>query len=173
MAVVSFDFDGVMHLDVDEGGHPHDFFDEDVKPNPVMIKRMREEHANGHEIWIVSARNEGRMTRTIWYFVEKHDLPVTGVIGTSGGDKTDDLRAIGAIRHYDDKGHWADDLNPEDNIQMVIVDPGEAPPPLSKLDGALKKVNKTKRESAVMEAARMMVCEVHVHERKVRRVRRN
>jgi len=168
MSVVSFDFDGVMHLDVDEEGHPHDFFDEDVEPNPIMIKRMLEEHANGHEIWIVSARNQGRMTRTIWYFVEKHDLPVVGVIGTSGGDKTDDLRAIGAIRHYDDKGHWANDLRRKDKIQIVIVDTGEALPPLSKLDGALKKkAKRTQRESAVMEAARMMVYEIQSHERKV------
>lgn len=173
MAVVSFDFDGVLHLDVDDQGHPYDFFDEDVKPNPVMIRRMREEHRNGHEIWIVTARNEGRMTRTVWYFIEKHNLPVTGVIGTSGGDKTDDLRALGAIRHYDDKGHWANSLEPEDNIQIVIVDPGEAPPPLSKLDGTSKKANKTKRESAVMEAARMMVCEVHSDERKIGRIPRS
>jgi len=155
MAVVSFDFDGVMHLDVDEGGHPFDYFDEDAKPNEIMIKRMHEEHRAGHDIWIVSARNEGRMTRTIWHFIEKHDLPVIGVIGTSGGDKTDDLKAIGAIRHYDDKDYWAQGLEPEDNIQIVIVNPGEAPPSLGKLNRASRKANKTKRESAVMEAARI------------------
>lgn len=132
---------------------------------------MYEEHNAGHEIWIVSARNNGRMTRTIWYFVEKHDLPVIGVIGTSGGDKTDDLKAIGAIRHYDDKDYWTQDLEPEDNIQIVIVNPGEAPPPLSELDKASKKANKTKRESAVMKAARM-INEVGTYEQKVWRVRR-
>lgn len=159
MGVVSFDFDGILHLDVNEDGHPYDFYDEDVEPNEPMINRLMEEHARGHDIWIVTARNEGRMTRTVHYFAELHGLPIQGVIGTSGGDKTEALRSIGAFRHYDDKSHYGDGLDEDDNIQFVTVDHGKAPPSLAELDRALKRP-KNKHESAILKAAQTLVSEV-------------
>jgi hypothetical protein len=167
MNVVSFDFDGVLHLDVNGGGDPRDPFSADMNPNPIMIKRMMDEHAKGREIWIVSARSN---TDSIWRFVKKNNLPVFDVIGTHGRDKSEDLRSIGAFRHYDDKAYWADDISPKDNIQIVIVNPGDTPPSLRELDDAFKKskkVNRNKRKSAVMEAIQVF-CEEPPHERKIR-----
>lgn len=169
MAVVSFDFDGLLHLEVDPDGNPYDYYDEDLEPNKPLMLRLRQEHARGHDIWIVTARNEGRMTRTIEYFVDKHNLPVSGIIGTSGGDKAESLREIGAFRHYDDKAHWGDGLEEDDNIQFVTVDHGEVPPTLRELDKDLKKP-KSKRERAILEAAQTIANEVPGHADTRRRI---
>jgi hypothetical protein len=122
---VSFDFDGILHLDVDRHGNPYDFETSDMEPNEPMLKRLREE-AKSHRIAIVTARN-GWMLDPIHEFVEKHRLPVDRI--ESAMPKINALHAMGAIRHYDDNPEAIGYVEDDDEIEIIIVPHGKKPPP--------------------------------------------
>ena len=120
--VVSFDFDGVIHLDVDYNGSPYDYESGDMEPHDDIIKIMRQE-AVDHDIIIVTARGE-ESKELIEDYVKKHKLPVQEVICTNMWKKSDYLSQFDVVRHYDDNPHVWKDLK-DNGIPYVKVVNGE------------------------------------------------
>lgn len=106
--VISYDFDGCLHTSV-KGLDPIDFFDwESWVPFEEMHVKMKED-AKTHRIVIVTARPP-ISNEQIWKFVQEYDLPVEDVIATDNMPKYRVLKAMGAVRHYDDNGKMKDGL---------------------------------------------------------------
>jgi len=105
--VVSFDFDGVLHISTHPGTlDPIELFDYwEWEPNKPLHKILRREHKSGHKIIIVTARTDfkGWMSKSLWSFVEKFHLPVDDIIFTDLLPKKPILLNKKVIRHYDDK----------------------------------------------------------------------
>jgi hypothetical protein len=122
MTIVSYDFDGVLHLDV-IGIHPIDFraAADELRPARRMVEMLRRD-ARDHEIVIVSARS---YDGPILDFVRHHGLPVKRVYVTNNGDKMPLLRRLGAIRHYDDNRDMVDELLSFDTLELHLVSDDE------------------------------------------------
>jgi hypothetical protein len=97
--IVSFDFDGVLHIAMHPGTiHPNVWDSGDLPPREKYIQILKQE-AKSNNIIIMSARCE---TEEIWEFVKINRLPVQDVVATCMADKIPLLMEMGAIRHYDD-----------------------------------------------------------------------
>lgn len=121
--IVSFDFDGVLHTDIDADGNPLDFDDRRPSPNLPVFKRMRQE-AKDAEI-VVCSHRDPHQASLIWDFVRHHRLPVSQVLAI-GQDvsKTRALKELGGvIRHYDDRPGTCSRLR-KAGVECVQVDGG-------------------------------------------------
>jgi hypothetical protein len=123
----SYDFDGVLHLDMVpdafESGvyYNRDFLNPRTwQPFSVMHEQLREQ-ATYATIVIVTARDKWNAPE-IWEFINMHQLPVEAVYCTDNGPKGNILRAIGAIRHYDDRDYSFELVG--SGIQFIRIDPG-------------------------------------------------
>jgi len=97
--IVSFDFDGVLHQEMQSGTiHPLHFDHGDLAPREEYINELFQESKNNNII-IVSARCSDE---EIWQFIEIHHLPVKEVYATCMRPKIPLLMKLGVIRHYDD-----------------------------------------------------------------------
>jgi 8-oxo-dGTP pyrophosphatase MutT (NUDIX family) len=120
--VVSFDFDGVLHIDVYPGTpDPINWEDADLSPNYRIHKILKNE-AKTNKIVVVTARCDNHKS-IIWEFIRNYNLPIEEVYATCGYPKKDILQKIGAIKHYDDK-----DMTYElegSGVDFIHVDPFE------------------------------------------------
>jgi hypothetical protein len=130
--VVSFDFDGVLHLSMIPGTiEPLDNknFDSWI-PSKHIHKVLLEEHKKGNKIIIVSSRaelffdfgkNKTYNTREcIQKFIKIYNLPVEDIILTNNYPKKVFLMHNKVIRHYDDNVNLKYDLWNMD-IEFVYV----------------------------------------------------
>ena len=125
--VYSYDFDGVLHLDMvpDERQpglyHNREFWQPDTWPPFEAIHRQLREQAAHATIVVVTARCQDNASE-VWAFLRLHDLPVQAVFCTDDGPKRDVLVSIGAERHYDDRD-YSQELAGSD-VEFIRVDPG-------------------------------------------------
>ena len=118
--VVSYDFDGVLHVSV-VGIHPLDFTEPNLwDPFTEMMAQLKED-AKTHTIVIVTARPSSTDIY-VWEFIKNNNLPVEQIYATDDGPKTPVLLKIGAVRHYDDNAALAAPLKAA-GIEFVLVDP--------------------------------------------------
>lgn len=119
MSVVTFDFDGVLHTDV-QGIHPTDWNSKgDQTPAERMIRLFKQE-ARDHDVVIVTARGQGHVGM-IRKFAEMHGLNPVTIIATDDRPKMPVLRRLESIRHYDDNRQMIRDILPGDSIEFVLV----------------------------------------------------
>lgn len=114
--VVSFDFDGVLHVSMHRGTtHPLSYDDPDLEPRWEMHEQLRKEARNGNKIIVVTARCYDWPLRE---FIEEYSLPVEGIFVTCDQTKIPILKSQGAIRHYDDNRNmeWEVDQAIDDGI---------------------------------------------------------
>ena len=116
---VSFDFDGVLHIDIIPGTlHPLRSDTHLLTPNYKYIDLMFEEHRH-NDIYIVSARPV--LERYVLEnFSSYHSLPVKEIHCTEG-PKKDVLLSLDVVRHYDDNYKMKDRLK-DTNIEFIFVD---------------------------------------------------
>ena len=125
--VYSYDFDGVLHLDMVPDGqepglyHNRDFWRPDTWPPFEAMHRQLREQAAHATIVVVTARCRDNAAE-VWAFLRLHDLPVQAVHCTDDGPKRDVLLAIGAERHYDDRDYSQELAG--SGVQFIRVDPG-------------------------------------------------
>lgn len=108
--IISYDFDGCLHLTVDKYGNPLGYFMsvDLLKPSISMIKQLKED-SKLSDIVIVTARNRGDE----WYiqeFIDLWKLPVQHIFCTNDTSKLPILLKINAIKHYDDNPRVERDL---------------------------------------------------------------
>lgn len=117
--IISYDFDGTLHLDV-VGYDPISLTDwSNWKPFTEMFVQMKKD-AKNHKIVITTARPK-EFNKYVWDFIHKYNLPVEEVIATNNKDKAPYLKKMGVIKHYDDK-NISDSLKGT-GIHFVLVDP--------------------------------------------------
>jgi len=121
MGIVSFDFDGVLHSEVN-GINPIDFKKKDLNPNLGIIKKLKEE-AKKNIIIIVSSRDD-EDKKIIDYFIKKHKLPVSKIITTNNYPKSPYLKHFNVLRHYDDNIFLRKDLE-KTKVQFIFVKNGK------------------------------------------------
>lgn len=117
--VVSFDFDGTLHVDV-HNGNPIDYWNDNPTPNPEIINKLREE-AKTAKIVIVSARHDDALP-VVKAFVKRHSLPIDGIYFTGLESKLPILKKLDVVRHYDDLVDYIKGLE-EAGIKHVLVVP--------------------------------------------------
>jgi hypothetical protein len=103
ISVVSFDFDGVLHKDVDENGHIINFYTSNLTPYLKMHEVLINE-AKSNKVILVSARNkDGRMDKVAIDFCNRYSLPISEFFFTwSTKAKPGVLKEQKVVRHYDD-----------------------------------------------------------------------
>jgi hypothetical protein len=125
--VYSYDFDGVLHLDMEPDPDAPGFYRNRDFHNPTRwppferLHRQLREQAAYATIVVVTARDEWNLPE-IRAFLCRHRLPVHSVHCTNDGPKRAALLALGAARHYDDR-----DYGPElagTGVEFILVDPG-------------------------------------------------
>ena len=125
--IYSYDFDGVLHLDMVPDGqepglyHNRDFWRPDTWPPFEAMHRQLREQAAHATIVVVTARCQHNAAE-VWAFLRLHDLPVQAVHCTDDGPKRDVLLAIGAERHYDDRDYSQELAG--SGVEFIRVDPG-------------------------------------------------
>lgn len=123
--LVSFDFDDTMTQPVWVAENE---CWEGRGPRTEMLQKMRDHHAQGHTVIIVTARDEDsererakRGEVTVAGFIRQHNLPVSDVYFTSHAPKGPLLAQLGVSLHYDDS---PDDLDSAKNsgiqVQQVL-----------------------------------------------------
>lgn len=118
--IISFDFDGVLHVSLHQGTtHPVDYFNwQEWQPYYKMHKVLKRESLS-NTIVIVTARCEN-MEEPMWDFIQYYELPVQKIYTTCDGPKWPTLEKIGAIKHYDDSPKIARELNGKP-IEFIFV----------------------------------------------------
>ena len=125
--VYSYDFDGVLHLDMvpDERQpglyHNREFWQPDTWPPFEAMHRQLREQAAHATIVVVTARHQHNAPH-VWAFIRLHDLPVWAVYCTDDGPKRGLLVGIGAERHYDDRDYSQELAG--SGVEFIRVDPG-------------------------------------------------
>lgn len=118
--IVSFDFDGVLHISMHRGTtHPLSYDDADLEPRWEMHEQLRQEARNGNKIIIVTARCYDDPVRE---FIDNYSLPVEDIFVTCDQTKIPILKAQGAIRHYDDNRNMEWEI--DDAIDNGVLDKG-------------------------------------------------
>ena len=123
MAIISFDFDGVLHKSV-IGIHPINF----DKPNTwtpfnkihTLIRKLSKDN----EIIILTMRNDW-MRNWMQEFINMYDLPISRIYTCEEFDyspKRDILEKVGAIEHYDDNPEMVFEMIGS-NVKFYLVNP--------------------------------------------------
>ena len=82
---ISFDFDGVLHESMvasDRSAKPLDFTTSDLSPRHEYLDLLKEEIADGHDVAIVTARDECHRD-VIRTFLDRHGVPDVPIYFTS------------------------------------------------------------------------------------------
>jgi len=118
--IVSFDFDGVLHLSTIPGTlHPINF--DEYKtwiPNYEMIKLLKEERKN-HKVIITTARDNWNKPE-VEQFLKLHNIIVDDIILTNNQPKRQYLLINKVIRHYDDNPKLQKELEGT-GIEFILV----------------------------------------------------
>lgn len=109
---VTFDFDRTMVRPVGVDGS---YMYYGLEPNYPMIEKMKDYARRGYIVGIVTSRVErfeqedgsqinanGEPAVAVKDFIKEHNLPVSFVHFTNWARKTETLKAINSIKHYDD-----------------------------------------------------------------------
>jgi hypothetical protein len=122
--VVSFDFDGVLHLSmIPNTLHPINFTEPDTwEPNYLMHDILRKEQKN-NRIIIVTARDTWNKPE-IEYFIKKYNLSIDEIITTNEMPKKSFLLNHNAIKHYDDNINLLNELK-RTGIEFILVKNGK------------------------------------------------
>ena len=120
-AVVSFDFDGVLHTSMIPGTlHPINFILPDTwKPNLKLHDILKKEQKT-HKVIIVTARPHWNKLE-IQDFLKKWNLKVDDIITTNNMPKKPYLMKNNVIKHYDDNPKMITELK-DSGIEFIVVD---------------------------------------------------
>lgn len=95
--IVTFDFDDTLTRP--NWNPKYRLFEPSDRPNYETFDRVRDFHARGLKIHIVTARFR---PQEVWDFVRQHHLPIDKVHCTEGELKGKTLLEIGSALHFDD-----------------------------------------------------------------------
>lgn len=105
-SVISFDFDDTLTRpvwDAQNGAWSS------RGPNPDTVELLKDLHAQGNTIVVVTSRHEDEENKvlreggeSVHNFIRAHGLPVSKVYFTNGEPKGPLLAMLGVSRHYDD-----------------------------------------------------------------------
>lgn len=132
--VVSYDFDGVLHLSIQPDidfhrslnratYHPinQDFSNSDLYPFKEYIEQLKKDHRDGFQIIIVTARPESSDIHVRKYLKNQGiENLISNILYIS--DKIPFLKGIKVIKHYDDSPKHIVPMRLE-GINIVAVDP--------------------------------------------------
>lgn len=131
--IVSFDFDGVLHLSMIENTlDPIDFLAWDLIPNETVFDAIWSEYDSGNKIIVVSARckiESYKKSKTtfsditkilMWKYINYYNLPIEEIYLTCGRPKKLILEKLKVIRHYDDNFNMRYELD-DTNIDFKYV----------------------------------------------------
>lgn len=119
--IVSFDFDGTLHVSVDGRGHPINFDKPDSWVPFTEVFEFVKKEAETNIIICVSGRDEW-MKPGMEQFINMHQLPIEAIYVTNDRPKTETLEKLKAIKHYDDIAKTGE-LLIGTGIEFVKVDP--------------------------------------------------
>ncbi len=110
--IVSYDFDGVLHISVYPDAmfhksldratyHPLEFYTSDLIPSKEMLLQLVDDHSQNYQIIIVTARPESS-DKYVREFLTQYGVMdmIDSILYIS--DKTPFLKAINIVKHYDD-----------------------------------------------------------------------
>ena len=89
---ISFDVDGVLDT-------------------PQGIELAKRKIAEGHRVYIITARNEERMAAEVYAIARELDIPRLRVYFTNGEDKWRTIQRLGIELHYDNNSEQIDKID--------------------------------------------------------------
>lgn len=98
---VSFDIDGVL----------------DTEPGKQIAKRAIDK---GDDVFIITARNEGRASAEVFAIAEELDIPRLRVYFTNGADKWRTIERLDIDLHYDNSREQVDKIEQNTDAQAVL-----------------------------------------------------
>jgi len=129
--IISFAFDNAIFLDP-EKYYTWNEFKKLPRPNPSIIKKMREHYRRGYDVVIVTSRHENnemiRGLESIHTWRGSFPRPVKNVYFTDGELKGPLLKEIGSILHYDNdpkqrksaEEHGIETVQPNLNLDSIV-----------------------------------------------------
>jgi hypothetical protein len=117
---ISYDFDGVLHLDVD-GIHPFSYTEVGLTPSVNMFEKFKSDLGKKNAV-IITARHNSSIN-VIRSFLELNGIDEhVHIIATSGGEKAPYIRRLSVEKHYDDNVEILFEFDDDsENIEIVIV----------------------------------------------------
>jgi hypothetical protein len=100
---ISFDVDGVLDT-----------------PQGMALARRR--IANGDRVYIITARNEERMSEEVYAIARELGIPRLRVYFTNGEDKWRTIRRLGIELHYDNNQEQIDKIKDETDSRAELVE---------------------------------------------------
>jgi len=100
---ISFDIDGVL----------------DTRQGMALARRKITE---GHRVYIITARNEERMSEEVYAIARELGIPRLRVYFTNGEDKWRTIRRLGIELHYDNNQEQIDKINDETDADGSLVE---------------------------------------------------
>jgi len=100
---ISFDVDGVLDT-----------------PQGMAVARRR--IANGDRVYIITARNEDRMSEEVYAIANELGIPRLRVYFTNGEDKWRTIRRLGIELHYDNNQEQIDKIKDETDSRAELVE---------------------------------------------------
>jgi hypothetical protein len=117
-SIVSFDFDGVLHLSTIKGTlDPINYLEWDLLPSENIFEIVWEEYNSGNKIIVVSSRCEISLNiikNLMWKYINYYNLPIEEIYLTCSRPKKPILKKLKAIRHYDDNFNMRYELDDTD-----------------------------------------------------------
>ena len=98
---VSFDVDGVL----------------DTEPGKQLAQRAIEKD---DDVFIITARNEGRMSAEVYEIVQELEIPRLRVYFTNGADKWRTIERLDIDLHYDNSREQVDKIEQNTDAQAVL-----------------------------------------------------
>jgi len=100
---ISFDIDGVLDT-------------------PQGMALARRKITEGHRVYIITARNEERMSEEVYAIARELGIPRLRVYFTNGEDKWRTIRRLGIELHYDNNQEQIDKINEETDSDAELVE---------------------------------------------------
>jgi len=100
---ISFDVDGVLDT-------------------PQGMALARRKIANGDRVYIITARNEERMSEEVYAIARELGIPRLRVYFTNGEDKWRTIRRLGIELHYDNNQEQIDKIKDETDSRAELVE---------------------------------------------------
>lgn len=94
--VYSFDFDGTLNNSFYTNGG----FNEDLTPKEGMVKLIKKLKKSDNIVYVVTSRYSDTI-KTVFDFLNKHEIHVDGVVATNGNLKARTLLKLGVNLHFD------------------------------------------------------------------------
>ena len=100
---ISFDIDGVLDT-------------------PQGMALARRKITEGHRVYIITGRNEERMSEEVYAIARELGIPRLRVYFTNGEDKWRTIRRLGIELHYDNNQEQIDKINDETDADGSLVE---------------------------------------------------